>query len=246
MTVPELKRKPENLTRPTVNYFSWFRLWRIPSLRVLFNIAKCDENWELDTGLSDLMFSQVLKNKRPEWIVVFPEVNIWSREDVYLQNKQGRKYFLPYLSNVLYPRFSSFFNVISTLHNKANFKFTILYDISILYKRKSNDVLVNTLTGRLEESSRKGIGANSENPELPQLATPSLLTMLVSKEKYIIDVHVKSKQLVRIPTKRSKMEKWLESAWINKDKLLSDIDDHGVKNNEPEHVEEKKSKNNIK
>lgn len=125
------------LTLPRINFFSWFLLWTVPTVKLLLHMAKCDENWELDKPLTDVFFDKVLGSKNPEWIVLFPEVNIWTQNDYNLHRQQSEKFYLPITENILYPRFSSFYNIILTFHNKKVGQFSNLYDVSIVYQRAS-------------------------------------------------------------------------------------------------------------
>lgn len=202
---------------PRINFFSWFRVWNVPSIRVLLNMAKCDENWELDSTLSELIFSRFLRTKVPEWIVLFPEVNIWTEEAAILQKAQSEKFYLPVLKNVLYPRFSSFYNVISVLNNKENYKFVKLYDLTILYKREPKKprslggAIINALTPRPPEEP------------VPTYFQPTLLDIMFSEYPITVQVIIKSKFLNRVPLKRNKTEKWLENLWLEKDKNVSQV-----------------------
>lgn len=201
------KSQTENelLTLPRINFFSWFLLWRIPTLRILFNQAKCDENWELEQPLSEFFFRKILMSQNPEWIVLFPEVNVWTEADSALHKKQSEKYYLPILQNVLYPRFSSFYNVITTLHTKENYKVSNLYDITILYKKQQNPVHE---------------GVTDEDYYVP-FKPPTLLQIFSSQVPITVTINVKSKVLSRISVKRKRLERWLEHSWVDKDKLIS-------------------------
>lgn len=215
----EKEKSFKNLTLPRINFFTWFKLWRIPSIRVLINLAKCDENWELENSLSKIVFGKILKSKVPEWIVLFPEVNIWTEEDSSLQKAQGEKFYLPALQNILYPRFSAFYNVISSLNSKEHSKFNQLYDISILYEWGS--IESKTLTNKPPTDELNSVYSSG----IPKghdmnLISPSLLEIFSSDNPITIYIHVKSKRLLRVPTKRSKIEKWLENTWVEKDKFL--------------------------
>lgn len=124
---------------PQVNFFTWFTLARAPTVKALCNLARCDENWELAQLQSDRVFRRVRDSEGPEWVVVFPEVNIWTSRTAYLQSIQAQKYFLPALSRVLYPRFSSFANTMALLRGeigpKRALKFTLLYDVLIVHSK---------------------------------------------------------------------------------------------------------------
>lgn len=215
----ENEKSFKNLTLPRINFFTWFKLWRIPSIRVLINLAKCDENWELENTLSKIVFGKILRSKVPEWIVMFPEVNIWTDEDSSLQKIQSEKFYLPTLQNILYPRFSAFYNVVSTLNTKEYSKFTQLYDVTVLYESKTTEV--GKLANKPPTSANIEVSPSqkSVNREL-NLVSPSLLEIFSSRTPITIHIHVKSKRLLRVPTKRSKLEKWLENTWVEKDKFL--------------------------
>lgn len=180
---------------PIVNFFTWFLIWKIPTLRILVNLAKNDENWELDTSLSEIFFNKLLESKKTEWLVLFPEVNIFTRESCYLQKLQSEKFYLPIFNNVLYPRFSSFYNVITMINSRNNYKFNKLYDLTIHYYK------VN------------------ENKEKIYFS-PSLLDIFGSNENITINIDIKFKNITRVSHNRSKLERWLEKDWIEKDSYL--------------------------
>lgn len=124
---------------PQINFFTWFTLARAPSAKVLLNMARSDENWELAQLQSDRLFHRVRDSNTPEWVVLFPEVNIWTPETSYLQAAQARRYFLPEMHQVLYPRFSSFSNAVwllkaEKLPTRAQ-KFSTLYDVLIVHSK---------------------------------------------------------------------------------------------------------------
>lgn len=192
----------EPLMVPRLNFFSWFTLWRVPTLKTLCNLAKNDENWELDQHLCRDTFEGVLASRHPEWIALFPEVNIWTPESHKLTQMQAGKYFLPSLVNVLYPRFSGLYNVMWAIHSIPN-TFTRLYDVTVSYS--GPDVPF----GAVEEHAGSSI-----------FAAPSLLEVLALRAPLTVNIHVKSRLLSRMPVKKRKIEKWLERAWVDKDKTL--------------------------
>lgn len=124
------------LTLPRINFFTWFSIWQIPNLNTWFNMFKSDENWEIESHLTKSLPHDQLHSKFIEWIVLFPEVNVFSERDLLLQNHSAKKYFLPPFTNVLYPRFSALANIIRGLASNNINKFTRLYDITILYKKQ--------------------------------------------------------------------------------------------------------------
>lgn len=124
---------------PQVNFFTWFTLSRAPSVKTLINMLRCNENWELQLQQSDRLFRRVCASSAPEWVVLFPEVNIWTEETAYLQSIHSRRYFLPRMTLVLYPRFSSLYNTVWLLRKERAFtkipKFTTLYDLLIVHSK---------------------------------------------------------------------------------------------------------------
>lgn len=136
-----------------VNFFSWYSLFRVPSIKTLYNMVKCDENWELEKQLCDPVFHRVLNSSESEWVALFPEVNIWTPHASFMQNAQSKKFYLPVLSNTLYPRFSGLSNIVTGLRGRANNKFTTLYDITINYGDRKGPTLLQLF------SSQKAITA---------------------------------------------------------------------------------------
>lgn len=149
-------------------------------------MLKCDENWELHKLWADLLFRRVLRSDTPEWVILFPEVNIRTPTVTYLQQAQSRRYYLPEFKNILYPRFSGFHSAVESLCKSPETKFDTLYDVTVRY-----------------------------DP-----APPNLMQFFAASRPIVVHVHVNAKLLSRVPYKRSKIEKWLESTWMEKDKLL--------------------------
>ncbi|OBA16342.1 uncharacterized protein OGAPODRAFT_93341 [Ogataea polymorpha] len=119
---------------PRINFFTWYAIWFIPSFRVFRNVFQADENWELNDETLGFVFKDILDSEVVEWLVTFPEVNIFTKKDAKLQQGMSEKFYLPVLNNLLYPRYSSFANAVSGLHKT---QFTRLYDTSIMYYRQT-------------------------------------------------------------------------------------------------------------
>ncbi|RLV90242.1 1-acyl-sn-glycerol-3-phosphate acyltransferase 2 [Spathaspora sp. JA1] len=194
---PVIPSSSEKITLPVVNFFSWFLVWRVPTVKILLHMLKCDENWEIDQKSVAFVFSRLLKSKNSQWIVIFPEVNIWTKEGAGLQRQLSEKYFLPQFNHLLYPRFSSFFNVITALADIKPQPYSNLYDITILYTRRDSNEI-------------------SYQP-------PTLLEFFSSKIPITVTINVKIRSVNRIPEKRHKLERYLEHLWRNKDKLIGQL-----------------------
>lgn len=118
---------------PEVNFFTWYALWRVPSLRTVLNVALCDENWELSRLLCQTVFQKVVVAEAPQWVVLFPEVNIWTPAAAYLQRLQAQKYYLPYHDHTLYARYPGLLNAVNTLGSRAHIKFLHMYNVTVLF-----------------------------------------------------------------------------------------------------------------
>lgn len=174
---------------PRVSFFTWYSLWTMPLLKMWLNMAACDENWELTRPKATSMFRTVMTSETPEWVVVFPEVNIWTPTSAHLQCMQSQKYCLPQFDYMLYPRFSALFNATTEARTSGRNKYGKLYDVTISYE--------------------------------PQ--TPTLARLFSSSALLQVTVHIKSHQLLCIPLKRAKLERWLEKRWLEKDRRLKEL-----------------------
>lgn len=189
---------------PKVNFFTWYELWTVPTINYFKHIFQADENWEMDGETLVSIFHRLLDSPSTDgtqWIATFPEVNIFTEKDLKMQNILGEKHYLPTFENVLYPRFGSFANAIGGLYKT---KYTRLYDITIIYYNREKT------TGKIID-----------------FKSPSLLNILGVRDSNIetvILVHIAGKFLSHIPLKRSKLEKYLESRWIKKDKLIAKLE----------------------
>ncbi|KAI3402894.1 hypothetical protein KGF56_004355 [Candida oxycetoniae] len=188
----------QSLNLPIVNFFSWFLVWRVPTIKILLNLLKSDENWELEEKSILFVFARLLRSKFSEWIMLFPEVNIWTQESFDLQRQIGEKYCLPRLEHLLYPRYSAFYNVITALQRYKPHPYSNLYDLTILYSRE-------TIDGKVDYTP------------------PTLLQVFSSETPITILVYIKVRSIARIPQKRKKLERYLEHLWKHKDKIITQI-----------------------
>ena len=198
---------------PIIKFFTWFSIWSIPNFKLVKNILLVDENWELSTNLNFEIFNELikltkltksnlnLKKFKPIWLILFPEVNIFSKRDYYLQSELIEKYYLPKLNNLLYPRYSGIYNTIKAL-NYSNF--SKLLDITIIYYK------INEKNGDLIFQS----------PNLIEILFNNLNN---NEYKYNIFINIREKNLNKIPDKRVKLEKWLERRWVKKDTIIENL-----------------------
>lgn len=189
----------KNLVERTTNdqielsFFNWNSLWKVPSIKTIYNFLQNDENWTLDLLVLENILTSFTKNFRNNWIVHFPEVNIFTDRNLYLQNQQVEKFYLPKLDESLYPRFNNFNNLISVVNSNQNSPIQNLIDLTILYY----------------------------NPVKNTFTNPSLFEILTLKQPFfIINIDVKVKPINKLPTKQRKLEKWLENDWCEKDKTI--------------------------
>ncbi|RCK57837.1 1-acyl-sn-glycerol-3-phosphate acyltransferase 2 [Candida viswanathii] len=189
----------EQFALPIINFFSWFLVWRVPTIKILLHMLKCDENWELEEKSLSFVFSRLLKSKFSEWVVLFPEVNIWSSTGATLQREVSEKYYLPKFDNLLYPRYSAFYNVISALEQWRPHPYVNLYDVTIVYYRQPD-----------------ANGIRNYSP-------PTLLEIFACSEPITVIVYVKIRPVSRIPEQRKKLEKYLEHLWKHKEKVIAEL-----------------------
>ncbi|KAL6452925.1 LPAT2 1-acyl-sn-glycerol-3-phosphate acyltransferase 2 [Candida maltosa Xu316] len=189
----------DQFSLPIINFFSWFLVWRVPTVKILLHMLKCDENWELEPKSLSFVFSRLIRSKFSEWIVLFPEVNIWSENSASLQQQVSDKYYLPKFEHLLYPRYSAFFNVISALDEWKPHPYLNLYDITIVYYR------------------------HSENGGVKCYDPPTLLDVFSCINPITVMVYVKIRSVSRIPEKRKKLEKYVEHLWKHKDKVITQL-----------------------
>lgn len=109
------------------------------------------------------------------------------------------------MENVLYPRFSGAFNVMSVLDGTPN-KFTRLYDVTITYSKVTTE---------------EPFGSHEINSNMYSFTAPSLLDTFTLTSPLNVNVHLKSSLLSTVPVKRHKLEKWLEKTWVKKDRLIA-------------------------
>jgi len=189
----------KNLVEKTTNdqielsFLNWNSLWKVPSIKTVVEFFKNDENWTLVPLVLENKLTSLIRNFRNNWIVHFPEVNVFTEHNLYLQNQQVEKFYLPKLNNSLYPRFNNFINLIDVINVHQACPIQNLIDLSIVYYNPVKNVFKN----------------------------PSLFEILTLKQPYfIINIDVKVKPINKLPTKQRKLEKWLENDWCEKDKTI--------------------------
>lgn len=138
----QLAKSSTGHVRPRVNFFTWYAVWQIPTVKTWLNMVLCDENWELSKLLCESAFLKILASEAPQWVVVFPEVNIWTPTAAYQQRMQAKKYYLPYYDHTLYPRYPGLSNAVCTLGTKTNIKFSHAYNVTIFYHTKRPPTLL--------------------------------------------------------------------------------------------------------
>lgn len=176
-----------------LSFFNWNLLWKVPSIRSIVEFFQNDENWSFDLLSLEKNISNLTKNFRNNWIVHFPEVNIITEHNLFLQNQQVEQFYLPKLNETLYPRFNNFNNLINIINSNQNSPIRNVIDLTILYY----------------------------NPVKNIFNSPSLLEILTLKQPFfIISIDVKMRPLSKLPTKQRKLEKWLENEWCEKDKTI--------------------------
>lgn len=181
-----------------VNFFTWFLIWRVPGVRLLRHMMHCDENWELEQEYALAKMAKILESKFTEWVVIFPEVNIWTNESANAQQRMATRYCLPRLENLLYPRYSALYNVVQSVSLIDKCPLEDLYNISISY-RFSND--------QGEYSS----------------ANPTLFNIFCSHSSIYVLIHVSHTRIEKLPTRRSRFERYVERMWIFKDSVVGEL-----------------------
>lgn len=183
----------DTMSKPRVSFFTWFSLWTLPSTRTIRNMAKLDENWELSLNAGVQIFKSVLNSSVNDWIILFPEVNVFNSESKSRQDYLGNKYFLPKLNHLLYPRTQSVFSISSAL--SGDYKFSKMYDVTICYFARNKDSTVS-------------------------LINPTLLDLFAAKSETLVVVHVKQRSIKKLKYKRPRLERWLEKVWLEKDAVI--------------------------
>lgn len=183
---------------PRLSFFTWFQIWNMPSLRFWKDISQTDENWELDGDTMASTFNEYLDDfDGVQWLVTFPEVNIYTEANSKMEQVVGEKYYIPPLTHVLYPRFSGFSNCIGGLYKST---FNRVYDTTILYIRKKEDGTIS-------------------------FQAPTLLEAFgLTKDKFTVLIHIHGKLMNHVPLRRDKLEKWVERRWVKKDHLLEKLE----------------------
>lgn len=135
------------------------------------------------------MFQRVRDSDQPEWVILFPEVNIFTPATSYVQTLQSDRYYLPRLAELLYPRFSGLFNAVTSLNISTEVKFTKLYDITIKYE--SHVSLVTIFLGKRPIHVRLHVKGRSLNrfPQKRAKMEKWLEKVWIEKEKQLHAIH---------------------------------------------------------
>lgn len=105
-------------------YFTWFHLWRVPSVHGLWNMARADENWKL-SPMAEYQLSPHIEVP----VVVFPEVNVFSHKALDIQNLYSQLAYGPRFEQVLHPRYMAVANMQRMAGSHRWYDATITYNV---------------------------------------------------------------------------------------------------------------------
>lgn len=193
----------DSVGSPRLNFITWATLWRVPGVRLFLSMLSVNENWFMDEATTEAQLAKLdtfLSNPDastflPEWLVVFPEVTIYSSIDLLAQRHLLERYLSPRLENVLYPRLALFRGVTSGIR-RLDMEIDKMYSVTMVYFSKS----------------------------LGQSVTPTLLGFISQcPSDVVVRVHVRARPLDKVPVKERKMDRWLENEWVERDRLVGGI-----------------------
>jgi hypothetical protein len=146
---------------------------------------------QLKTEVNNLL----TKNKF-NWIVHFPEANIFEENVQIIHHYQAELNYLPQYKELLYPRLKNFTNFIESQKNNNHTSIKSLLDLTILYYHPIKETFIN----------------------------PTIFEIMTVKQPVLI-VHIdfKLRPLSKLPTKPRRLERWLEEDWSEKDKMIDAI-----------------------
>lgn len=187
---------------PELNVFFFIdkRVVKFPTIRTILYRYRGKTNWSITPRSLDKAFDEVHRIKQsPKWIVVFPEVNVFTPQLNRTEQVTCHMAGAPPLKHLLYPRYSSALQCVEYLRTAT---VTAVYDLTVEY---------------------------AKNTDPYRLQVPSLAEALGSNHEWNATIWVKREGIAKIPKGRRRLEKWLEKKWYKKDDLLEKHARQGAK-----------------
>ncbi|KAI0221608.1 hypothetical protein L0F63_000845 [Massospora cicadina] len=165
----------------------------------LMGMLMVRRNWDSDQKKIDRVFSDLVDNKRPVWLISFIEGSRFTPEKCIEAQNFSRSRNLPVLKHVLFPRTKGILASITKLRN-SHVKF--LYDFTIAYQPEG--------------------GKFGRAPTLVDIHTAGQLS-----PPYHFHIHLEKHQLKELPTDPAELNNWIIQLYQRKDALLAKLAEKG-------------------
>ncbi|KAJ9062271.1 hypothetical protein DSO57_1012487 [Entomophthora muscae] len=165
----------------------------------LMGMLMVRRSWDSDQKKIDRVFSDLVDNKRPVWLISFIEGSRYTTEKCLEAQEFCRSRNLPVLEHVLFPRTKGIMASISKLRH-SHVKY--LYDFTIAYQQEG-----------------KPFG---KAPNLIDIHTVDHLS-----PPYHFHMHIEKHRLEDLPTNPAELNKWIIQLYQRKDTLLSQLAEKG-------------------
>ncbi|ODV60738.1 Mum3p ASCRUDRAFT_8338 [Ascoidea rubescens DSM 1968] len=269
------KDKEDSKIFINLNFLTWALIWQFPSLKLFLNLFNLNENWLLNNDDLTYLFEKknllqsfsnhthddekntnTNKNKNKNininWLILYPEVNIFTLKNLKIQNNNSVTY--KFLSNLLYPRFSflyPFFNYLDDL-NINNKKFINLNDFNSFnnYNRIYDISIIYYIIGNNNHSHNHNHNHDGENDLNFNFNPPTILQLLLSNNIKSLNIRININSIqypkLRHLKKKKNFEKWFESYWFKKDKSINLIMKNIINTNVINKKHSKSKQNKVK
>lgn len=180
-------------------FYAYKHCSRLFSLRALISMLLRKYDWilpvELLPEVFSAMFESPLRQHGGKWVVLFPEVQMFTLTDLQAQRQTLLKQGCRATTSVLYPRFNAFYDTVQLLRDCC---YTSVLNVTISYY-------------------------NVRNPKRVFRGVPTYLDVLLTCKEWVVQVDIERVPMSVLSYKERRVTKWLERRWYQKDQQLSSM-----------------------
>lgn len=180
-------------------FYAYKHCSRLLSNRSLLSLFFKKYNWIVPKEYLPEVFAPVLespsRNYGGKWVCLFPEVQMFTQTDLHSQRQVCISNGCKPLSNILYPRYNSFFDCVEFLRDCD---FTSILDVTISY-------------------------FNIRDPDNVYRGVPTYLDIILGIQNWKVIINVKKIPMSSISYKEKRVTRWLEKQWYEKDSRITEM-----------------------
>ncbi|OAQ64219.1 acyltransferase [Pochonia chlamydosporia 170] len=154
-------------------------------------------NWLKDKAELDRVFSGVVNDRFPTWLISFSEATRYTSKKFDESQAWCKRTDKPQPKNLLYPRTKGFITTVQHLRKAPHVK--AVYDFAIAYQHKDTF------------------------HEAPSMWDTLSIPALTTRHRYRFHIHARRFSLDTLPESDEDLAKWLEQRWVEKGEWLESL-----------------------